>query len=106
MTSFQSTSSSQATIEHGWTKPFHSVQHFGHEDRAANHGRWATVTNWGEWAELDGWYQGCAFSPYTARLDTIEEARAAGERWVRHGVFPQQKPTVRDLCDPAWSPAA
>lgn len=99
-----STDISQATSS-SWTAPFHGVQHHGYESRETTYGRWATVTDRGSFAELDGWYQGCAFSPYTANFDTAEEARKAGERWTATGVFPQQKPSVRDLCDPAWSPA-
>jgi hypothetical protein len=77
--------------EIGWTKPYCQIQHFGYEARLSTNGRWATVTNWGEWAELDGWYQGCAFTPYEATFETIEEARAAGVEWTKRGVFPQQQ---------------
>jgi hypothetical protein len=72
--------------ENGWTKEYCSVQHL--RRRTGTNGRWATVTNRGSFAELDGWYQGCGFSPYTATFHTIEEARAAGERWAENGVFP------------------
>jgi hypothetical protein len=89
------TNQNDATLrseEIGWTNEYCRVQHFGYKTRTCSTGgRWATVTNWGEWAELDGWYQGCGFTPYTARLNTIEEARAAGEKWVARGVFPQQE---------------
>ena len=69
-----------------WTKPYCSVQHL--LKRQGTHGRWATVTDRNSFAELDGWYQGCQFSPHTATFNTIEEARAAGERWAEAGVFP------------------
>jgi hypothetical protein len=75
-----------ATVQNEWTKEYCRVQHL--VKRQGTNGRWATVTNWGSFAELDGWYQGCQFSPHTSTFRTIEEARAAGERWTESGVFP------------------
>jgi len=100
------TEKSGHTSQSNWTTPFHGVQHFGYDTRHSTNGRWATVTDRKLFAELDAWYAGCQFSPYEATFSTAEDARRAGERWVAHGVFPNQKPSVRDLCDPAWSPTS
>ncbi len=72
-----------------WTTPYLGYQHL--LEQPTSNGRWATVDDRGSYVELSGWYKGCGFSPYDATFDTIEEARAAGEKWVTQGVFPPNR---------------
>lgn len=68
------------TAQAGWTKPYYGVQHLGEFGAQKN---WATVTDRGEFAELTMWIAGCGFRPKHAMFDTAEQARAAGEEWLR-----------------------
>jgi hypothetical protein len=63
-----------------WTKPFHGVQHLG----TLGDMRWATVTDYGSFAELTHWARGVGITGNPqSRHDSAEQARQAGERWVR-----------------------
>lgn len=64
-----------------WTKPYCDTTHLGTLGAV----RWATVTDYGSLAELTKWFQGCGLSPNGATYDTVEQAKAAGEAWVKNG---------------------
>lgn len=65
-----------------WTKPFYGLTHCGKlEDY-----RRASVDDNGDSATLTKWYKGCGFSPYTEEFSTVEDAKKAGEAWIRNGV--------------------
>ena len=62
-----------------WSKPFHGLTHLGESSdrrrvsvQAFSDGR----------AELFKWYEGCGFSPITEMHDSVELAKAEGERWI------------------------
>ena len=66
-----------------WTKPYCGVMHLGEiGDR-----RRATIFTVGDntWFELHLWYAGCGFNPIQQHLDTLEEAKSEGERWIKEG---------------------
>ena len=62
-----------------WTAPYFGVQH----TQKDKHGRRCSVQDNKQWAELHMWFEGCGFNPRTSHYDTVEEAREAGEKWLR-----------------------
>lgn len=61
-----------------WSAPLAGLSHL----LSADPNRWATVVDHGTWAELSRWYPGCKFRPIESRFGTVEQAKAAGERWL------------------------
>ena len=64
-----------------WTTPYFGLQHTEKDTR----GRRCSVQSNGPWAELQMWFLGCGFNPMVSAHDTPDEARAAGEKWLREG---------------------
>lgn len=62
-----------------WTAPYFGLQH----TQKDKYGRRCSVQDYKQWAELHMWFEGCGLSPRTSHHDTVEEARAAGEKWLR-----------------------
>lgn len=63
-----------------WTKPHYGVQHGGTYSPARH---WVTVEDYGTFARLARWFPGCGFSPMESTHDNAEDARQAGECWLR-----------------------
>lgn len=63
-----------------WTTPYFGVQHTPKD----KHGRRCSVQDNKQWAELHMWFEDCGFSPRVSHHDTVEEARATGERWLKN----------------------
>lgn len=62
-----------------WTKPFYGVTHCGQLcDRYS-----LTVAAQGDRAELSMWTRGDGFSPLHMCFDSVDEAKRAGEAWLR-----------------------
>lgn len=59
-----------------WTTPYCGVQHLGSGPYRVS------VTDHDTFADLSCWYPGCGFNPVRSQHDTIEDARAAGEKWL------------------------
>ena len=64
-----------------WTTPYCGITHLG-ELKAR---RRASVADLGTCAELTYWFQGCGFSPAQSVFADVEDAKRAGERWIRTG---------------------
>jgi len=65
-----------------WTRPYCGVTHLG----KINDHRWVTVIEVTEtFSQLTKWSKGCGFSPKHEDYDSVEAAKAAGEKWVREG---------------------
>jgi hypothetical protein len=61
-----------------WSKPYLAITHLGElKDR-----RRVSVQDYGSFATLDKWYEGCGFYPIEEWHETVEAAKAEGERWV------------------------
>lgn len=79
-----------------WTKPYHTVQHFGDP---MQHLRWATVSG-NEVATLSCWTTAEAgFSPpsftfYPVGHRSFQAAREAGKVWARTGHLPTEGENV------------
>jgi hypothetical protein len=70
----------QPDKKHEWTTPFHGVTHLG-EYGTKTH--WVTVCEYESFAELARWFPGCGFSPIKSDHDNAEQAKRAGERWLK-----------------------
>jgi hypothetical protein len=62
-----------------WTSPCYGVTYFG----SITDYRWVTVVETKSFARLSKWSGG--FSHKQEDYDSVEEAKAAGEKWVREG---------------------
>lgn len=67
-----------------WTRPYCGVTHLG--EKAGPSSWWVTVTDRGSFAELSCWFPGCGFSPLKSTHDTVEQAKTAGEKWLKKNV--------------------
>ena len=90
------TSLCEASSSSAWSKPYYGVSHLGQlaDDR------WATITDYSSFVELTGWFRSCGTRPNEATFDTVEQAKAAGERWVSQGIF-SASPASAGVSDPA-----
>jgi hypothetical protein len=65
-----------------WSEPYHGLQHLGELNTK---GHWVTVIDYSaKFAELLCRFPGCGFGQaIETRHDTVEEAKKAGEKYMR-----------------------
>jgi hypothetical protein len=66
---------------HKWSKPYYGISHYGRLRDI----RRATVNDLGSVALLKKFRLGCGFTSIDETFATVEEAKAAGEKWVAGG---------------------
>lgn len=63
-----------------WSKEYCNLQHLGPFSTKQT---WVTVERFPYHAILRVWFPGCQFSPDEYRYDTVEKAKADGEKMMR-----------------------
>lgn len=74
----------KAQTSEAWTKPYYGVQHLGEFSLQKP---WVTVCDYSTFALLHCHFPGCGFSPVEKRFKSAQDARIAGERYLRTGVL-------------------
>lgn len=62
-----------------WTKPYYGITYLG---ELADRRRCTVIENCKGFVELHKWYEGCAFHPIEEIYESVELAKAEGERWI------------------------
>jgi hypothetical protein len=72
-----------------WTPIYCNTAHLGSKEKAANGGRWSSLQIIADTVvDLINWFPGCGLEPHRHTLrgaDALEQAKAAGERWIEKG---------------------
>lgn len=69
----------EQSVNSNWSAPFHGVQHLD----GPRTDTWATVQDHGSFARLACNFPGSGMNPIKSFHDTAEQARAAGEAWIK-----------------------
>lgn len=65
-----------------WSEPNCGVTHLGQVGDL----RRASIQEYGSFATLLKWFKGCGFNPLTQDFDTVDEAKRAGDAWIKNGI--------------------
>lgn len=66
-----------------WTEPFHGVTHAPANNPYSLKTHWVTVEEFDTFSRLSMHYPGCGFSPHQQHFNSAEEAKLAGERYLK-----------------------